>query len=62
VQLLVNKGGLRNKALKVENNELFKKDVLPVLTEYLGGVDLKFTGKVELHYREGLLTTFNLPA
>lgn len=62
VILLVNKGGLRNKILNFENKELFKNDVLPVLTKCLSGVDLKFTGKVELHYREGLLTKFNLPA
>lgn len=59
-ELLINCGGVSNKALSPEEKGLFKRDVLPVLVEHFPGLSLKYTGRITLHFREGNLTTFTL--
>lgn len=60
VDLIVNHGGLRNKAAHSAAKELFKYDVMPVLADNFSEVDLKLTGKIQLHFREGTLQSINL--
>ena len=60
VGLLVNCGGLTNKVVKPAVKEIFKRDVLPVLKEHFPTICRKYTGRIELHFRESRLTTFTL--
>lgn len=56
----VNDGGLQLRTAPAKVKALFIQEVMPVLVEAFPEVDQKYTGKIELHYREGNLTTFNL--
>ncbi len=46
--------------LLVRAKKLFREDVMPILLEIFPGIDTKYSGTIELGYREGLLTNFNL--
>jgi len=59
-ELLVHCGGLRKQNIPAKVKELFREEIMPVLVEAFPEVIQKFSGKIVLHYREGLLTTFNL--
>lgn len=61
VKLIINQGGLSNKSAPAEVKKLFSNEILPALANSFSEVSEKYTGKIELHFREGLLANFNLP-
>lgn len=58
--LSVTMGGLRNKEISSEVKDIFKKELFPILAEVedFTGFDENNSGRITLHFNEGLLTTF----
>lgn len=59
--LTITKGGLRNNEIPPEWKGTFKQEILPLLLdiEDINGLDLDKSGKIILHFNEGLLTTLS---
>lgn len=60
INLSVGQGGLRNKNAPAKVKKLFKKEAMPALAELFPEVTSTFTGKLQLHFREGTLQEFTL--
>jgi hypothetical protein len=60
VILVINQGGLQGSGLDVKDITLFREEVMPLLADNIPDVGLKFTGKIELIFRENTLQHFRV--